>query len=57
VVPEAIVTIQALSRFHLNDEGKIYRHSIDGCEIRFNEDITPEAAELFLVRLAVAPRG
>jgi len=55
--PEAIVTIQGLSRFHLNDEGKIYRHSIDGCDIHLNHDITPEAAELFLVRLAMAPRA
>jgi len=54
--PEATVTIQGLSRFHLNGLGKIYRHSIDGYDIRLNEVMKPEEAELFLVRLANAPQ-
>jgi len=53
--PEAVVTIQGLSRFHLNAEGKIYRHSINGFDISLN--LKPEEAELFLVRLANAARA
>jgi len=51
--PENVVSIQAHSRFHLNDEGKIYRHSIDNLDFRLNqESVKPEDAELFLAELA-----
>lgn len=60
--PEAIVTITGLSRFHINDEGKIYRHSLDEYTIGLNQDDkstggpTQEEAKLFLQRLAGTPR-
>jgi len=56
VTPSAMVTIKALSKFHLNDEGKIYRHSIDQIDILSNqESMKPEDAEFFLTRLVDAP--
>lgn len=53
--PEATITIQGLSRFHLNKFGKIWRHSIDGYDIRLNEEINAEEADLFLKRITNAP--
>jgi len=36
--PAGIVTIQAVSRFHFNDEGKIFRHSIDQFSMLFDQE-------------------
>jgi len=51
------LTIQGTSRFHLNEVGKIYRHSIDGYTAGLDEDIQLEESKLFLTRLANAPQA
>jgi len=57
---EGIVTIEGLSRFHLNDDGKIYRHSIllkGYVKESLLKEMSYEEAKLFLENLAKAPRA
>jgi hypothetical protein len=50
-----IISIDAVSRFHLNAEGRIYRHVIDNIDIRLNDKPLLMSDVEALLRLGLAP--